>query len=321
MDHKRRLARFVILLLGVMGLIWLLDRIGLSTVGGAFRRVGIEGMSAILALALVEALLDAWSLRQAALDRIPLGRTLIINQTGSLLNMAVPVEGGEILKAALLSRRMKGGATEAVLVWNLASRLAKSSVIFIATVAALFFLPAFRGKAGVCLGFAVLNLAVYGVFTLILRFGGVGRLFGVVSRLPFLKGKRTERFASRAQKAERATSRFRREHPSRYAAVLASQIGARTAGLMTTCLAFYFVNSGSPILLGLLVFATMELAGYIVALLPTRIGTTEGSAFLIFQFLGLDGGLGTVLQLALRLKQLLIAGTFSAIGAVKGITR
>ncbi len=202
------LKRTAVLFIGVLGLLWLLDRIGFSTIGSMFQRVGIKGAMVILACGLAEALLDGLALRQAALGRVPYFSALAINQTGAFLNMAAPVEAGEVLKAALLSRHLDAEASTAVLVWNMAARLAKSSVIFVAAGAALFFLPPFRSRSAVLLGFASLNLLVYAAFALILRFGGVGRTFRLLSRLPFLKGRRTEGFVSRVEEAERATSRF-----------------------------------------------------------------------------------------------------------------
>lgn len=316
MRDTRTFLRAVAFLIGITGLLWLLDRIGFSTIGDLFQRVGIQGAAVILGCGLAEALLDGLALRQAALGRVPYFGTLVINQTGAFLNLAAPMEAGEVLKAALLSRHIDGGASTAVLVWNMAARLAKSSVILIAACSALFFLPPFRNRTSVVLGFAVLNLAVYVVFALTLKFGGVGRIFHLLCRLPFFRGRRAERFVAKVQEAERATACFRHDHPGRYAALLAAQAGARTVGLITTWTTLYFMAPGHSLLLGALIFSAMELAGYVVALLPTRVGTMEGSAFLVFEFLGLDGGLGAVLQLTLRLKQLLITSSFFAIGCL-----
>lgn len=311
-----RLKRWILLILATAGLVWLLERIGFDRIGLSFQRLGFRGAATIVAFGLVEALLDGWALREAALGRVSYVKTLLINQTGAFLNIFAPVEAGEVLKATLLARHSRDGASTAVLVWNMASRLAKSSIIFAAAAAAFFFLSPMRSRAAVCLGFAALNILVYAIMAAIIRFGGVGRTLLVISRLPFLKGERVRRMVAHIQDAERQTSRFCHEYPLRYAAVLAAHAGARLAGLTTTWAALSFLAPGSPLLLSVLVYAAMELMGYVVAVLPTRVGTMEGSAFLVFAFLGLDGGLGAVLQLVLRVKQLIVTGSLLTIGTL-----
>lgn len=311
--------RIGILVFAAACLAWMLHQIGFLKIADSLQRIGSTGALIIVAAGIIEAGLDAIALQQAVLGRVPYWKVLLINQNGAFLNLFAPLEAGEVLKATLLSRQTPRIASTAVLVWNMAARLVKSSAIFIAAGAAFLLLSPFRSQAAACLGFAAANLGVYAAFALILRLGGVGRILHLLSKLPFLKGERAKRLVSHVRDAEEATARFWRNHPARYVAIFAAETGARTLSFAVTWAALHFMLPNASFLLVLLIHASMELAGYFVALLPTRVGTLEGSAFLVFEFLGLDGGVGVVLQIVLRLKQLLITGSLFTAGYLSPI--
>ncbi len=314
MMPSRRFVRFLVLIAAFMALFWILRKIGFSQIASSFQQVGFFGALCLLLAGGVEAAFDALALREAALNRLPFWRSLLINQTGAFLNMAAPIEAGEALKATLLTRHTKGGAATAVLVWNMAARLAKSLVILTATTLALLSLTALHRQSLICWAFALLNVGIYILLAFVFRRGGVGRVLRFLTRLPFLKGERVRAVIMHVEEAERKTAQFCHKHPGHYSAILACQFCARVTGLMTMWLALSLMGTGHPFLLCVLVFSAMELAGYVVAILPTRVGILEGAAYLIFNFLGLGGGVGTILQLVLRLKQLVVTGSIVLLG-------
>ncbi len=57
-----------------------------------------------------------------------------------------------------------------------------------------------------------------------------------------------------------------------------------------------------------LIYASVNVSSYITAILPARLGVSEGAAFIVFELLGLPGESGLLLVLALRLKALFTNG-------------
>jgi hypothetical protein len=50
----------------------------------------------------------------------------------------------------------------------------------------------------------------------------------------------------------------------------------------------------------------MNVAEYVIALLPARVGVSEGTAFVVFKLYGLDASTGLVLYTFLRVRNILI---------------
>jgi hypothetical protein len=57
-----------------------------------------------------------------------------------------------------------------------------------------------------------------------------------------------------------------------------------------------------------LLYATVNVADYIVAVLPARVGVSEGTSYFIFKFLGLDPVTGVIMYVVLRIRTILANG-------------
>jgi hypothetical protein len=86
--------------------------------------------------------------------------------------------------------------------------------------------------------------------------------------------------------------------------VLVLQGAARLAGWAAFLAACGLAGVGSDFGRASLAFAALAVAGYLVRLIPARVGVQEGMAYLVFPLFGLDAGLGLVVMLLLRLKAL-----------------
>lgn len=306
-----RWIKGLISLAALAGLFWLLSRIGWEEVGLRLGQVGVAGFALLCLTGLIEAALDGAALRKAASGRLPFLAALFINQEGAAVNILVPGEAGEVFKASLLARYLPSReATSAVVVWNMAFRLSKSLVILLASGAAFVLLPAERNATAWALGLAAFNLSLYFALNAVLKRRWVGRA------LSALKPPLLTRLIDHIRDAEGKAAAFSGRRPGDYAAIAALQGGARVAGFATLWFALQFLGYGYGFPLCLLLYALTELATYAVALLPTKIGTTEGSTYLIFEFLKLQGPLGAILQIVLRIKQLAIVSFFLIAGLV-----
>jgi hypothetical protein len=304
-----RWLKGVVTLAALAGLIWLLSRIGWEQVGLRLGQVGVTGFSLLCLAGLVEASLDGAALRKAASECVGFLTALLINQEGAAVNILIPGEAGEIFKASLLAKHLPSReATSSVVVWNMAFRLSKSLVILLAACAAFAFLPSSRGAAAWAVGLAVFNLSLYFALNAVLKRRWIGRALSALKH-PYLA-----RFVDHIRDAEGKAAGFSGQRPGDYASIVALQAGARAAGFTTLWLALRFLGLGYTFPLCLLIYALTELATYAVALLPTKIGTTEGSTYLIFEFLKLQGPFGAILQVVLRIKQLILVCFFLTAG-------
>jgi len=290
------------------GLIWLLARIGWTEVGLRISQVGFSGFALLFVTGMAEASFDGAALNRAASRRVGFFKSLLINQEGAALNLLIPGEAGEMFKARLLAKDLPSReATSAVVVWNLAFRTAKSIVIFTAAAAALAGMPSQQGAIW-AIGLAGLNLAFTLLLGIVLQRRWTGRLLSVI-KISFLQG-----LIAHLREAEERAASFSKQRQRDFAAIVTLQVGARLSGFGTLFFALRFLGLSYQLPLCLLVYALTELATYAIALLPTKIGTTEGSTYLIFDFLKLSGPSGAILQVVLRIKQLIQVAFFLITG-------
>lgn len=314
---NKRWIKGSVSLVALAGLFWLLSRIGWDEVGLRLSQVGVAGFGLLCLTGLIEAALDGAALHRAASGRLSFLAALWINQEGAAVNILVPGEAGEVFKASLLARHLPSReATSAVVVWNMAFRLSKSLVILGAACMAFAFFPAERDAATWALGLAAFNLSLYFALNAVLKRRWIGRALSALNRPSQSTQSRMMRFVGHIRDAEEKAATFSGRRPGDYAAIAAFQAGARVAGFTTLWLALRLLEYGYAFPLCLLIYALTELATYAVALLPTKIGTTEGSTYLIFEFLRLQGPLGAILQVVLRIKQLALVSFFLTSGLI-----
>lgn len=300
-------VRRLIILAAFAGLFWLLHEIGWGRIALHFNRVGWAGAFALLAAGLVEGALDARALQEASLGRIGFWRVLFLNQAGATVNSVAPGDAGELLKASLISKDLPGSGISTVLIWNIVLKLSKPLVIILTSAIAFFSLPTQQPWALLIIAIAATGLGIYIFMSVAFHHGGISKLASLLARLPFPSEERRNRFLSHVQKIEGETAAVWRQHPRRYLGILVCQIAARMVGFLTVWLGLKLLGSGFPVSLCALIYAGSEIVGYLLPFLPTRIGTTEGSAYLLFAAFGLDGNLGVILQVLMRIKQIGVA--------------
>ena len=101
---------------------------------------------------------------------------------------------------------------------------------------------------------------------------------------------------------------FRRENRRRYTLVVAFAFLARAQSVVVVWLGLYLLGLKLTPAEVALMHATRELMIYVLALLPTRLGTTEASHWGLFKLLGYGPDMGVVFQLLMRLMGIIVNG-------------
>jgi hypothetical protein len=293
-------------------LFFLLDHIGWDVVRKAFTSVGLWGAAVLFAMGVLENLLDAAALTASLppTRRLGLLRTLSYTSVSALVNMFIPWEAGEVVKAGLLRRHVDAqDAISGTVIWNYVFKLSRPIVTTVAALIGVLGVHGLAPKVGwALLAASAASFVPYLILKLFLRWSAMRRIAELLRRLRIWRREPEEARRS-AEALDRQVRDFYRERPRDYARVLLLQMGARLTSWATYGVA--------AVLLGLhygfadvaLVYASLSLVGLAVLVVPSlRIGVGEGAAFLAFGLIGLDPGAGLLLTLIMRIKAIATSG-------------
>ncbi len=297
----------------------LLDHIGWDVVRDAFARVGIWGAAILFALGVLENTLDAAALIASLppARRLGLLRTLSYTSVSVLVNMFIPWEAGEVVKAGLLRRHVDAqDAISGTVIWNYIFKLSRPIVTTVAALIGVLGVRTLAPQIGWALVAASLaSFLPYLLLKLVMRWSAMRRIAELLHRLRIWRREPEE--ARRTAKAlDRQVRDFYRERPGDYARVLLLQMGARltswaTYGVAAWLLGLHYGFAGVA-----LIYASLSLVGLVVLIVPSlRIGVGEGAAFLAFGLIGLDPGAGLLLTLIMRIKAIATSGAAGLLSA------
>lgn len=302
-------VRFAFVVLAVAGLLCLLDHTGWDRITEHLARVGWAGAALLLLLGVLEALVDAEAFR-AALP-VPVSRFYIYvaNQTGALINRFIPMETGEVVKGALLSRRAPtGDAVVGTVIWNYLFKLAKPMAAVISLSAALLFGDAsLRNVALWMIPATVLAFLPWAAMKLLIAVG-LGGLFIRVVRLLHVPVKDPDALVAHAREVDRVVRQFRHERPAAWRAVLAWQIVGRIFSWVSYWITMVLLDQTYDLATVGMIWTGFMVMGYLVAVLPSRLGTTEVGGYVLFDILGLDPATGLTTQVILSLRAIAVNG-------------
>jgi hypothetical protein len=234
---------------------------------------------------------------------------LISNSTGALVNTFIPLEAGEVVKGALLRQRSTHPQVLAGLViWNYVWKIAKPCALLLFFVAGVALGNVYPGELRwPVLGGVVVSVLPYVLLRMLLRQRPAERLTRLLVRVPRLKPK-LGGWVEGAIRLDREVRQFWGSYPRAYAKIFVLVLLARLLGIAT--LAVLAPRLGIPSDPGSLAFlyATSMVAEYVTMLLPARLGVGEGSAFLLFQVMGLDPVAGLVMAVIGRIRAVVMLG-------------
>ena len=310
------IVKILIFILSLTVLFFLLHHIGFDKVSESFAKVGIYGASVLILLGLVESTLDAVALTFATPERLSFVRSFSSTGFGSLLNLVVPFEGGEVVKVGLVGKEIGvSSAIRGIVLWNYTFNLTKASSLVAVLIISLFigrdysmdnFLIVF---AAAILGF----IPFFGMMILIRSNISVK----LVKLLKFLGKKNSDDLLRKAEDLGRSLKQFKKERPGDYRAMFFIQFFARFISWITFPICAYFAGFDYSLSTLSLAYCAVTLSGYVVSLIPAKVGVAEGAGFLMFSFLGLDGGAGLLITFIMRIKAAIVMGIASLFTVAK----
>lgn len=301
--------RFSFLVLAVAGLLWLLDRIGWDRIGDHLDRLGWFGVILLLVLGVLEALVDAEAFRKALPVSVSRFYLFVVNQTGAFVNRFIPLETGEVFKGAMISRRVPmEGAVGGTIIWNYAFKLAKPSAAVISLTAALLLGdPSLRTVSLWMIPAVVLSFLPWVAMKILITVG-IGQLVIRMVRLLRLPIRNPEELLDRARQMDRLVRQFRVEQPGAWRAVMTWQVLGRIFSWISYWIAMSLLDRAYDLATVGMIWTGFMVMGYLIAVLPSRLGTTEAGGYLLFDVLGLDPATGLTTQVILSLRAIAVNG-------------
>jgi len=318
----KKIIQLVSVFCAIAALLWLLGRIGWSTITGAIRSVGWAGALVLCSLSLAETILDGAALCTVVGTRLRLAFAVVVNSAGSTLNLIMPWESGEILKTGLLHTHFSSkDAISGTIIWNYIFKLSRPTVSALTAVLAWVLC---RETSAVTIGIVlvanVLAFVPYAVLRLLIQFGAAEGLIKVLKMIPGLR-RHPGHWVDLARNIDREVRQFWQLRPAAYLKVFLYQAIARMTGWFGIYAGFKFVGLPYGFAQATLVYATMNVAEYVIAVLPARVGVSEGTAFFAFKFLGLDPTLGLILYVVLRVRTVFVNGVLTPFAFLNWKTR
>lgn len=301
--------------LAAFGLLyWLLDRVGWAAVGQAFARVGIVGAAVLFVLGIVENLLDAAAL-SASLPperRVGVLKTLSFTSVGVIVNLFIPWEAGEVVKAGLLGRHVTARhAIPSMVIWNYVFKLSRPIVTMLAVLIGVLFARSIpRGAAFLLVMAAAVSFLPYFVLKLALGWGVTRWTLALLHRLRLLRGD-PEGARRTALAVDNTIRDFYRERPGDYFRVLFYQMGARVASWATWGAAGWILGQRYDFATMAAMYGAVSLASLVALASPFKIGVGELLAGGSFGLIGLDPATGVLIALIMRIKTIATSGASS----------
>jgi hypothetical protein len=307
--NAKKLVQLVSVAAAIGVLVWLLSRLGWDAIRHTTGQIGWVSGALLFLFALAENLLDGLALRVVIGRELNVMRSLFVNAAGSLMNLVLPWESGEVLKGTLL--KGEHGTPKAVsgtIVWNYIFKISRPAL---SMLTALIAVALCRNVSGTTLALVVLAnvfaFSPYLVLRVLIRYGAAERFMRILRRLPYLR-RSPERWVAMARDIELQVRGFWHERPAAYLQVFFLQFLARVTGWLNIYVGFAAVGAPLGFANTTLMYATMNVLEYLVALLPARVGVPEGTAYFVCQMYGFNAPIGLVVYTFLRMRNIVVYG-------------
>lgn len=305
----KALFQLICVAASLLVLIWLLNHIGWATLRQSLLQVGWSGIALLLALGWIESFADGSALWVVMGTRLRFGFLIAVNAAGSMLNLILPWESGEILKGTLL--RGYSGTSQAIsgtILWNYIFKISRPTVSVAAAMCAWFLVHDIeRYKLTVILFACVLSFVPYFVLRVLIRFGAAAGLLRVLSFIPIVR-RHPAHWIGIARNIDHEVKTFWHQRPRDFLKIFGLQLVARICGWISIYIALHALGMDCSFGQASMIYAGVNMVDYIVAVLPARVGVSEGSSYFIFQFLELNPALGVIMYVVLRIRTIVTNG-------------
>jgi len=311
-----KIVKILIFIFSLTVLFFLLRHIGFDKVGESFVKVGIPGAVILIILGLIENGSDAWALSFAIPGKISFIKVFSSNCIGALTNLIIPWEAGEVVKVGLIKKETgASSAIKGIVLWNYIFKLSKAYALI--TILIISFIAGHDYRTDhftIVFGAALIGFFSYFGTMILIRSNISVKL---AKLLKLLGRKNSDDLLKKAEEMDSSLKKFRKERPRDYRAVLFIQFFARFVSWATFLACAYLAGFDYSFSMLSLAYCAIALSGYIVSFIPAKIGVGEGAGFLIFSFLGLDGGAGLLITFILRIKAIIAMSIASFLNVVR----
>lgn len=302
----RRILQLFVFIAAVALLIWLLSRVGWANLTHALAQVTLGSALLVLMTGFTENFFDGLALRAAIGRPRWLQRLLSVNGLGSLINMVIPWDVGELAKAAML--RQHPGGVSGVIVWNYLYKLSRPAVALTAAIVGW----ALHGHQDVRITYAViianaLGFLPYLLLKLLIHQGLAKRVLQIFDRIGLLRSRRVE-WLAKATSLDASIKDMWSTRKRDYLVTLLSQMCARLASWASYLAICKSLGLGYSFGTVALIFAGLNVTELLLMVLPTKIGVTEGAAFALFGAVGLSKEAAVFIYILQRFKAVVSNG-------------
>jgi hypothetical protein len=316
---RKTILQLVCVVASFVTLIWLLSRIGWSTISTVLSGMSVVSAVILVLLGVAEGLFDSLALRVITGPTLRVGYALAVNSAGSMLNLILPWESGELLKGGLLHGDFGASkAASSTIIWNYIFKISRPALSLSAALLAVILCrhSVSATRLGWVVGANLLAFLPYLLLRFAIRYGGAEKVVELVRRLPYLR-RSSGNWVAVARSVDLEVRGFWQTRPWTFVQALLLQIVARTTGWLNIYIGFRAVGLPYGFDQATLLYATMNVAEYLIALLPARVGVGEGTAFFVFGFYHLNASLGLVLYSFLRVRNLVVHGLIAPFAFLK----
>ena len=317
--RRKTLIQLVCVTASLVGLAWLLGRIGWATVGSALVRVGWPALVVLMLLGWCESVADAAALWVIMRRRLHLAFAVAVNAAGSMLNLILPWESGEVLKGTLLRGRFgTQPAISGTIIWNYVFKISRPALSMTAALCGWALYDGIdRFHMGVIVAANALAFLPYFGLWIFIRYGAAKGFLRVLDLIPILR-RHPARWGEMARQIDGEVKLFWHERPVAYLKVFFLQVVARMTGWASYAVALRALGAHYSFGQVALAYATLNVAEFVTAVLPARVGVSEGSSFFLFQFIGLDPVLGVIMAVILRVRTIVANGVITPFAFLHG---
>jgi uncharacterized membrane protein YbhN (UPF0104 family) len=311
-----KIVKILIFIFSLTVLFFLLRHIGFDKVGESFVKVGIPGAIVLIILGFLENGSDAWALSFAIPGKISFIKVFSSNCIGALTNLIIPWEAGEVVKVGLIKKETgASSAIKGIVLWNYIFKLSKAYALI--TILIISFIAGHDYRTDhftIVFGAALIGFLPYFGMMILIKSNISVKL---AKLLKLLGRKNSDELLKKAEEMDSSLKKFRKERPKDYRALFFIQFFARFVSWATFLACAYLAGFDYSFSMLSLAYCAIALSGYIVSFIPAKIGVGEGAGFLIFSFLGLDGGAGLLITFILRIKAIIAMSIASFLNVVK----
>jgi len=304
---SKRVVNLVALVLGIGALAYLIYEVGwrelldnLIAVGPAFPLfLAIEALSNVSSC-------FGWYFAFDPGERPSYGRLLAVSFASLSLAGALPTgQAGEVAKANMLRGHASNPAIlSSLLVYNYLHVATTLLTVLAGPIVALATGGFTRQVILVTLAVCAAVIAVTALLGALLYWGALHRVLERIASWRFVPWTPSQRLKDGLREVDSKLRDMVNHRPADVVRATLGLIAGRLFQVAEVYAILAYMGVSDSIGVAMMVFSTTAMANYLLMVLPAREGFLEGSTFVVFEMLGLNGAEGLSLEITRRLRKI-----------------